>query len=142
MRFSKDVNAAVSRPVPFNHLTAKIRDIAKVENIVILLKSCSLHGTGMHWRLVIWLFWWWQALKYLLRCLETINAHRPDLSDLARQAWRQIWQMCWHLAIICYPHEVVVDEDGKIVFFLMGLSSMANEHCWHKLSGRACKSIK
>ena len=59
VRFSKDVYAAVSCPVPFNHLATKIGDIAKVKSIVILLKSGSLHWTGMQWRLEIRLFRWW-----------------------------------------------------------------------------------
>ena len=45
MSFRKDVNATVSRPVPFEHLAAEVSDIAKMKNIVILLES-FLIGLG------------------------------------------------------------------------------------------------
>ena len=47
MGFSKDVSSTFSSPVPFDHLSSKIGDVAEMQNIVVLFKSGSLGWTGM-----------------------------------------------------------------------------------------------
>ena len=83
MSFCKDVDATVPRPVPFEHLAAKVGDVAKMQDVVILLHTCFLHGTGMKRWLVVWHLWWWQSVEDLLWGLETVHTDCPDLCDLA-----------------------------------------------------------
>ena len=53
-----------------------------------------------------------------------------------------MFQMDWWSPIISQPHQISVDEDGKIVPCVVAGSPMANQSCWHKLCGFPGEAIQ
>ena len=51
-----------------------------------------------------------------------------------------MWQR--GLAIISQPHQITVDEDGEIVAVLMGVVSVADQNCRHKLGRGPSETIQ
>ena len=141
-RFSKNVNFTFPRPVPVNDLAPKVRDITIAELVVVLSGPCTLARAGVQGWVIVWLLWWWEASPDLLWCLEGVDVDCPNLRDLAGQLRGQKWQVSWSFAVICQPHQVPVDQDGKIVSCVMCLASVTDEDCRRKFSGGARKSIQ
>ena len=82
----------------------------------------------MEWRLKVRLLGWRQVSEDLLRRLEGVYMDSPYLNELTCQFRRQMRQVGWRLAIICNPHQVTVDEDGKVVPSFMTGALVTNEH--------------
>ena len=59
MSLSKDIDSTVTCPVPVNDLFAKICDIAKVQDVVLLFQSGSFRWTGMERWFEVRLLWRW-----------------------------------------------------------------------------------
>ena len=62
MCLSKDVDAGVSRPVPFQHLASHVGDIGKMQDIVVLFKTGPFYRAWMQRWFIIRLLRRWQAM--------------------------------------------------------------------------------
>ena len=81
-------------------------------------------------------------MEDLLWSLKAIDVDCPDLGDLTGQGRCQVWQVLWYLAIIRDPHEVSVDQDSKVVAFMVGPALVADQDCRDKFSGCAREAIQ
>ena len=132
--FSKDMRIALPSPVPVYHLSSKVGNVAIVEAVVILDLSGSLLWAGMKRRIEVWLLRRREILPYLLRRPESVQTDCPNLSNLTGQFRSQKGQVGGHLAVVCQPHQIPVDKNGKIVSSGMCLAPVANEDSRNKFS--------
>ena len=50
--------------------------------------------------------------------------------------------MDWRFAIVSQPHQITIDEDGKVVAIVVAGPSVADEGGWHELCRGSWKAIE
>ena len=100
----------------------------------VLCVSSLFRRCAVLWWIVVRCFRLRQCPLDLSRRDKSRGLDSPNLHDLTSKLGCQEREHCWVATVICNPHQVSVDQNGKVMPAIVGGSSVADVCNWHVLS--------